>query len=303
MMMAKKSAISGPGYVYFATGLGIYRNIDPTVVSGWSRVYGASSKTDCWNLKFGPNGTGICTDTYNILRSADGGETWTAVQSNTSTSHLYISLATNGKGLWICSARTGYIVHSTDDGLTWTATASNVFPNGSVISVAYGNGKFVAVKSQSTSMATSSDGINWTVSTKANISAYNMIGNGIAFYDGKFYNMTDSLAPETSEDGVTWTKYNAPAYVSGAACVGKFGSTYIYAGKRDAGGTIWTSSDLSSWTVVAEASVSGLCIGVLDDSAITGDTYFYYNIFRDGVWKTYYAGNYSGINISSIAKW
>lgn len=108
--------------------------------------------------------------------------------------------ATYGKGVFVVVG-TDAAAYSTDNGASWIKPTG--IPSGAWISVAYGNGVFVAVASGSSGAAMySSDGKTWT---KVSISALRQLqkviyGNGIFVAIG--YSMSSIL---TSKDGKTWT--------------------------------------------------------------------------------------------------
>ena len=75
-------------------------------------------------------------------------------------------------------------------------------------SVAYGNGKFVAIAYASNIVAYSSDGINWTRSTLSSV-AVNLNWRSVTYGDGKFVAIAyGSIAVAYSSDGINWTRSN-----------------------------------------------------------------------------------------------
>lgn len=75
------------------------------------------------------------------------------------------------------------------------------------LSVAYGNGKFVAMSKNSTQAAYSEDGINWTVTTSPSSDFWDSVTYG----NGKFVAVAyRSKGAAYSEDGINWTKTTMP---------------------------------------------------------------------------------------------
>ena len=87
------------------------------------------------------------------------------------------------------------------DGINWNQTT---LPNQRLWnSIAYGNGKYVAVAESSQFMAVSSDGINWS-------EYYTLYGQwkSITYGNSKniFVAITDGPIAGTSTDGISWTQ-------------------------------------------------------------------------------------------------
>ncbi len=95
------------------------------------------------------------------------------------------------------------IVYSTD-GVNWNqATRPADFPQERVYSLAYGNGRWVAVSYGTGKSITSTDGINWTMNTSAVLSA---VTCSIAYGNGIWIAVAAALGGYyTSKDGLTWS--------------------------------------------------------------------------------------------------
>jgi uncharacterized repeat protein (TIGR02543 family) len=124
------------------------------------------------------------------------------------------SIAYNGETYvtTFTSMSTGGLLYSTD-AVTWTFIA-NVFSLIGNTKVVWGDNKFVAV--QKSGVATSPDGVNWTLEENTNLNS--LLGNGIAptfiAYEGpasgkKFFSGGASQKTFVSDDGVTWTETNS----------------------------------------------------------------------------------------------
>lgn len=162
-----------------------------------------------------------------IFTSPDG-ITWTGrrivLQSDmttidsTASVNEWIGVA-YGNNVWVAVASTSpsslkKVIISTDGGLKWysPSTLSTVMNTRTWQRVAFGNGLFVAVSSNvvSNCIATSSDGINWTLRNAPSSEGtfYSIaFGNGIfiAVSQNGFHNRTI-----TSSDGINWKTLYSP---------------------------------------------------------------------------------------------
>jgi len=138
----------------------------------------------------------------------------------------------------------------------WTAIdVSSIFGSdqlASITTIAFGNGKFVAVGgiTGSTKMAYSTDGVKWTavdVNVNSIFSDYGI--NAIAFGNGKFVAGSRWGKMATSTDGVTWTAVtNNPFPDSDTIYTIAFGNGTFVAGGSN--GRMATSTDGITWTEV-----------------------------------------------------
>lgn len=128
---------------------------------------------------------------------------WTEVTENLFSGN--VSLASNGTRIVVVKSVYSTIpFYSSDNGLSWLA-CSGSFPN-TPSKVVYGNGVFVMIGSggsgTSDRLATSNDGIAWTLRT-----SYNAVHNDIACGNGKFVvALQTGSAPHLlySSNGITW---------------------------------------------------------------------------------------------------
>lgn len=171
------------------------------------------------NTYTAPNGdqylkTGVIADT-SVYPNAPAGP-WgsvAAVTPNNTPSSSVQSLASGG-GVWICGNSTGQVARSTD-GMNWsTATTLTGFTG--YVTVAYGNGYFVAVDSSTSNVAKSTDGLTWTYSTLPITNAFALTYGGTTWVAA--CNNSTSLA--TSTDGVSWTARTNSRTWTGSATKG-----------------------------------------------------------------------------------
>lgn len=130
-----------------------------------------------------------------------------------------------------------YIMYSSD-GITWHPADTSALTQTYFVSLAFGNGKFVATSNQGTA-AVSENGINWTehvITTTGTYKSHRLCFDGQKFvaipgWYQKFY---------TSVDGATWVQSTAD--VSGGKMI-YTGSVYVVTGS----GRLRYSEDLETW--------------------------------------------------------
>ena len=126
------------------------------------------------------------------------------------------------------------------DGNTWTVVNSALTNNGAWQSVAYGNGRFVAVANNGTRVITSENGTNWTART-APAGDYSTVAYGGGRFVVLGYSGTTALY---SSDGVVW---NATAMPNGGWMDVVYGGGQFVAVSWT-GNHIATSPDGMVWT-------------------------------------------------------
>jgi len=172
---------------------------------------------------------------------------------------------TNELGLYAVASSAGRLVATADggallissDGEDWETVLSG--GTNTLRGITYGNGMWVGVGYRGT-VATSRDGINWTVPDKAVESRYNL--TAVTFGGGRFVAVGAlHLLGHTfsSSDGVTWSATKLPglpyvpfgiAYGNGRfVAVGGGGGVDI-----STDGASWTRASGSGWHVLGEAT-------------------------------------------------
>jgi hypothetical protein len=153
-----------------------------------------------------------------------------------------------------------YQWQKSDAGGAFAAT-QRTLPSGTTswISVAYGNGTFVAVSIGTNIAATSTDGITWTQRTMpASVYWY-----GVTYGAGTFVAVAyNTSVAATSTDGITWTQRNLPTNAYWYSVT--YGNGTFVAVARDsaiaatsADGVTWTQRTLpeaASWSSIAYGS-------------------------------------------------
>ncbi|MDC7831614.1 WD40/YVTN/BNR-like repeat-containing protein [Pseudomonas benzopyrenica] len=295
--------------------LGILQSDNTT--TPWTQVLVANINTggaSGYQAFFGvANGVLLSYDSTNakIVRSADGGATFTSIASPISGSPC--ALATDGKGTWMAGSTaalsTGQIMRSTDNGLTWQVAGS--LPGASswyTVSIATdGKGTWVVSGNAATYYRSTDNGATWT--GYATISgSYRCItyATGTTWYAA--YNNNGLL--KSTDNGLTWVVAPQPLYggnysiviqglsYSGGilAVTGYYGisNTYYCVGGLSADGVNWRwwsmgslGSALYPQPVVFGRDGIALCAG-----------------YTAGTWRINYAldpSHASGISITTAA--
>ncbi|MDR0784670.1 MAG: hypothetical protein LBE74_02130 [Treponema sp.] len=178
------------------------------------------------------------------------------------------------------------------DGEKWNFVANESFDNESVLSLAYGNNKFIAVGTKGR-VAWSTDGTTWSGTQAGNWVSNDLFGDGsdinaIVYGNGKFVAVGHNGNVKTSVDGYSWSdgkdgKFGNTGVLSIAYGNGKF----VAVGHN---GKMSTSSDGDTWTAV-QPGVGGNQFD--DDEKITA-------IATDGAKFVIIGNKYNG-NQSKVA--
>ena len=137
----------------------------------------------------------------NVMTSPDG-ITWTARSTNEAG---ILTGVTYGNGLFVAVGISGANrFWSSPDGITWTPRSTS---QNNWYSVAYGKGMFVAVADYG-SVATSADGITWTLGTAPQSNLWRSVAYGAGQFVAVALDGNNRVM--TSPDGVTWTLGTSP---------------------------------------------------------------------------------------------
>lgn len=175
----------------------------PTTTTNWrSLSYG--------NGRYIAIASGVSGST--VAAYSDDGINWTATtmpQNRTWWASTYAA------GKFVAVSYDGYSAYSTD-GISWTLGTGGTLK---AVSVAYGNGKFIALRSEtstnlSNAIITSTNGINWTAGTIPAGSWKSIVyGNGIWVISGWNPASVSTLGTKglySTDNGVTWTEMLMP---------------------------------------------------------------------------------------------
>jgi len=185
------------GSLWMATGVNpsgigfdVYTSVDGTNWVGKSLVFGTGGGL---SIYYG-SGTWVVGGLGGTMfYSLDDGTTWTAVISTTMTPVLngnQVNLIRYANGQWVAlgqtpSTPTSTPIWTSPDGIHWSPSGPSplstfVYPNG----VVYSNGTWVLVASgilNTTQLATSTDGITWTLYTGVFPIAF--VGSSISYFN------------------------------------------------------------------------------------------------------------------------
>jgi hypothetical protein len=162
--------------------------------------------------------------TYNQgLYYSNDGITWT---KNTQASSILTNvqgISVNDQGLWVAvgsnAAANAQIMYTSSVTGTWTlaSSAGNVFNGNHGTGVAWDGTQFI-VAGEAEKIASSLDGINWTVTTQTSFSTSvtDLVWSGSLWFSGQFANGGKS-ALISSPDGITWSTAVSNSLFGGGA--------------------------------------------------------------------------------------
>ena len=178
----------------------------PTLAGGnWSSI--ADGLQDDGSSTFQPSVVVVVADGDSTVAYSADTDTWSTstlpagfnTGSDTRIAYGNIVGTTTNRFVVIGSADTD-IARSENGGQTWTLE-STALPNIGYDAIAYGAGKFVALRSSTTDASYSADGITWTtVTLPGTLSA----ATDIVWGNGKFVALGGTNGIMYSLDGVTW---------------------------------------------------------------------------------------------------
>jgi hypothetical protein len=269
--------------VYYSTNLG----------GSWTAISGSSTTIGglCYCIAFGPDPTnggnvwlagggtsGAHKISYLTDTAVTTGGAWTGIYSNNVNINLRVYCVAYGGGLWVAG---GYgnintLMYSTNPtkqnfwiGVSNSATV--IFPTSGVAGqcrgLAYGNGLWVAVGSSGSSggntIATSPNGMNWTVVTNST-NYISGVGNGVAYgLDNTGAGIWVAVGTGTNKivysynPAVSWTGVANSSTIFTTTCnsVTYTGGMWIAVGQG--GNTMATSVDGKTWTGLGASSPFG----------------------------------------------
>jgi hypothetical protein len=173
----------------------------------WSSI--ADGLQDDGSSTFQPSAIVVVADGDGTVAYSSDADTWSTstlpagFNSGAETRVAYGNIvgSTSNRFVVIGSADRD-VAYSDNGGSTWTLT-SNALPAIGYDTITYGAGKFVAIDSNSTNAAYSTDGITWTnVTAPGTFSAV----TDIAWGNGKFVAIGGTNGIMYSLDGVTWVE-------------------------------------------------------------------------------------------------
>ncbi|WP_341279729.1 InlB B-repeat-containing protein [Paenibacillus sp. FSL H8-0537] len=209
------------------------------------------------------NGQFVAVTRAGLASSSSDGVIWKT--GHTLNNYLSLWGVSYGNGLYVAvgnkiAGNIGAIYTSTTSETPDLWTDRNVSTTSVLKGVTYGNQKFVAV-GQNGTILTSSDGVSWTSQNSGTAADL----KGVKYLNGKFVSWAvDGTTILTSVDGVSWSKITTSGLIcekcalvnSGVLHSVSYGNgTYVGVGSFN---SIYTSSDLVSWTKSYEAAFGSL---------------------------------------------
>ena len=206
--------------------------------------------------------------------------TWTQVSQSVFTSTTAINkVAHDGNSRFIAAG--GSILAGSSDGTTWPTSDYTTGRPGN--SIAYGNGKWIAVGSNGSMNSSNTGQAPWsTISASSISSIFGFIQDGNQYYrniDGIAYGngrwiVFGSGNMGTSTDGTNWTLVTQPLMTITDVAYGN--NRWIAVGNRDmitsTDGTNWTPVDVSSVFPSSGSSISIKSVAYANNLWITAGT-------------------------------
>jgi hypothetical protein len=168
--------------------------------------------------------------------ASDPLDTWTWKNPLPAGVPMYSVAYGDGKSVVVGSGGTAVV---SDDGTNWFARQVSVIGEERLSSVTYGNGRFVAIGTQS--IVTSTDTTNWIVMA----SPTSALLTSVRFVGGLFVAAGDGGIILTSGDGTNWLKRHEQVGLFGSSSVA-YGNGRFVAGWESSGGLL-SSTDGVSW--------------------------------------------------------
>jgi hypothetical protein len=206
---------------------------------------------------------GIAPGSTNSAGTSVDGATWATLPSPLPVTATWNSIVYGSIGTWVAitGASNNVVAYSTDGGGTWAQSTLPASINW--ISVAWGNGRFVAIASGSAISAYSFDGITWIQSTLPVATLWTDLHYGQGLF---FAVASGTTAATSSSDGASWRSRSLPNGLAWSsitfgnpaidlivtpgwvalANTGSISSAYIKTGARALGRVTVASSKISS---------------------------------------------------------
>lgn len=223
---------------------------------------GVTAPTEPWYSVAYGDGVWVAVADSAVMRSTDGGQTWSTSGITGVPSNGWISVA-YGNGVWIAvswDGTTDQVMRSTDGGLTWAArqaTAARAWRGVAYGTDGSGNGVWIAVAYTGTSgqvMRSTDDGVTWTNTGVAGVPTNRWYG--VAHSGGAWVAVgRDTTNPviRSVDGGLTWstTGITGVPTADWVSVANGGGSWVAVATARDGGSQVMRSADGLTWTAAS----------------------------------------------------
>ena len=224
----------------------------------------AAAEQNTWQSVAYGNGVWVAVagiGTNRVMRSTNGGVTWSAVASPS----LLLSAVAYGNGVWIgITAFGNTVIRSTDDGVTWTQITT--YPNSTPLDKAalnYGNGVWIAITgpyATNSTLRSTDDGVTWSTFSLPELNVWLSVAYGNGVWVAVANNGTNRVMRST-DGGVTWSAvaaaeqnaWRSVAYGNGVwVAVANLGANRVM--RSTDGGVTWSAvaaAEQTFWESVA----------------------------------------------------
>jgi photosystem II stability/assembly factor-like uncharacterized protein len=223
------------------------------------------------DLHFVDANTGLAAASNTLLRTTDGGTTWTAVASAAQYGTAFVSVRYATPMIAVAVGGNGVIVRSIDGGLTWNAVSSGTTQNlralrfaSATVGVAVGENRILRTTDGGATWTTISSALDdWQDLAVAGTSFVAIGGvNGIA---GRFALSTDSGATFTPGNLGTTNGFWGVTFVPGTSTVIAVGASGAMRRSLD-GGATWAAASSGTTnflrSIAFAGASNGLAVGV-----------------------------------------
>jgi photosystem II stability/assembly factor-like uncharacterized protein len=191
----------------YPLGYGTYHPGEATSGTGiWTELNPKVPRVDYLGIHFVNPDTGwACGDLGTVIKTTDGGSSWTVEQTNTTTPILKVN-SYNGQ-IVIASGYSGLILRSSDSGTTWTTEASGV--TGDLWGLQMINDTLGWACGNSNSFIKTTDGgLTWQAVTNTGLNTeywwIDFMNKGYGFVA-----CDNGIALKTTDGGNSWTEHQA----------------------------------------------------------------------------------------------
>jgi len=183
---------------------------------------------------------------------------------------------------------------NTDNVFNYTNVAANYTYKTNIETVAYGNGKFIAVDDRGQMAYSSDKGATWTGVADNKFDNHTIYS--IAYGNGMFVGGSNDGITYSSDGGVSWTFSEISSFYGSVSAIVYDGSKFVAASYY-----IFTSTDAKNWTYVRDSNFSASVIAYGNNMFVAGGSKGKMWISTNGTTWTAVADSKLDDDIKSIA--